>query len=455
MINNGGDIIESFIRYNYNFIDEMIFIDNGCTDNTISIIRNLIKEGFKLTIYDESLMTFNLFEFENKYINKIIKEIHPDIVIPLDADEFIIADGDPRRALEKLPLNKIYYIHWQWYVMTPNDDSSELFIPKRMQYCLKNAPYNYSDGKLVTKIIIPAKYFSQKRLKVSAGHHTAFGNGKFLIEEISNIRQAHYRIVSEDQFIEKTFCYTIRDIATLSHNYETAQRTNQMAMIESNNIHDIAYDASFAGYDKEIIYKPINLEYCTKTPLLIKYCNSVSDGVLEQVRRTGCEMAIRYYNCEREKRERKGLEPVVLYLDSVKGKECIFPDPSIKLTMVTACINVRAYITTVKEIRFLKANYRLIITPEWLKFIPHRFVIILDSDNYDVISKELVSQGVDKSQIVSWEKYREKIGILGRIKCDLSFLPGSTELVRKYMKRNGMKNTVIKTIKRVKQEGKR
>jgi glycosyltransferase involved in cell wall biosynthesis len=137
MINNGGDIIESFIRYNYNFIDEMIFIDNGCTDNTISIIRNLIKEGFKLTIYDESLMTFNLFEFENKYINKIIKEIHPDIVIPLDADEFIIADGDPRRALEKLPLNKIYYIHWQWYVMTPNDDSSELFIPKRMQYCLK------------------------------------------------------------------------------------------------------------------------------------------------------------------------------------------------------------------------------------------------------------------------------------------------------------------------------
>ncbi len=47
MVNNESEIIESFIRYNYNFIDEMVIIDNGCTDNTMQIIFNLIKEDIK------------------------------------------------------------------------------------------------------------------------------------------------------------------------------------------------------------------------------------------------------------------------------------------------------------------------------------------------------------------------------------------------------------------------
>ena len=53
MVNNESEIIESFIRYNYNFVDEMVIIDNGCTDNTIKILRKMISEGFKITIFDE------------------------------------------------------------------------------------------------------------------------------------------------------------------------------------------------------------------------------------------------------------------------------------------------------------------------------------------------------------------------------------------------------------------
>ena len=44
MVNNESEIIESFIRYNYNFVDEMVIIDNGCTDNTIQIVYHLIEE---------------------------------------------------------------------------------------------------------------------------------------------------------------------------------------------------------------------------------------------------------------------------------------------------------------------------------------------------------------------------------------------------------------------------
>ena len=52
MVNNESEIIESFIRYNYNFVDEMVIIDNGCTDSTIKIIRKLIGEGFKKPFLD-------------------------------------------------------------------------------------------------------------------------------------------------------------------------------------------------------------------------------------------------------------------------------------------------------------------------------------------------------------------------------------------------------------------
>ena len=55
MVNNEAEIIESFIRYNYNFVDKMVIIDNGCTDNTMLIIEKLKNEGYNLETFDESL----------------------------------------------------------------------------------------------------------------------------------------------------------------------------------------------------------------------------------------------------------------------------------------------------------------------------------------------------------------------------------------------------------------
>lgn len=72
MVNNESESIESFIRYNYNFLNKMIIIDNGCTDNTVEIINHLrFDEGYNIEIYDESLRAFDLYYFENKYMNMI------------------------------------------------------------------------------------------------------------------------------------------------------------------------------------------------------------------------------------------------------------------------------------------------------------------------------------------------------------------------------------------------
>ena len=450
MVNNESEIIESFVRYNYNFVDEMVIIDNGCTDSTIKIVRNLINEGFKITVYDESLEAYNQFRLDNKYLNKIINEIKPDIILPLDADEFLIGSENPRDILEGLDLNSIYYVTWRWYVMTEFDDKKEAFIPKRMNYCLKRAAWNYSDGTPVTKTIIPAKYYKDMGLTLSMGHHKVFGNDKVNIVNLDTLQFAHYRAISEQQLIYKTSCYTMRDIATMENNFETAQRTNQMAIIESGkSMWEAAEESSYGGYPRDIEKNPLDLKYCLKCNLNMKYEDLSSESIEKRILYTGREMAVRAYNSERSKKEKRLLKPIVIWLDGIRGDECIFPDPSNKLTILTELYNVRGLVTTTEEIKFLKANYRLIITPDFLKFIPHEYVIIADETKYTEIKELLSSQGVDKDSIITLKEYKKKLRLLKNIYCNICFVPSMLHRVNKYIKRNGFKATVTKIIARL------
>ena len=450
MVNNESEIIESFIRYNYNFVDEMVIIDNGCTDSTIEIVTNIIKEGYKITVYDESLEAYNQFRLDNKYLNKIIDEKQADIILPLDADEFLIADGNPREELEKLDLNKIYYVNWQWYVMTRKDNPDEPFIPRRLQYCLSKPAWNYSDGSPVTKVIVTAKYYRKMRLTMAMGHHTVFGNDKVDIEHLDNIRFAHYRAISVDQLIYKTSCYTMRDIATMENNFETAQRTNQMAVIESGkDMWDAAEEASYGGYDRDIVHRPIDLTLCINSKPEIKYAQLAKENLAHRVMYTGREMAIRAYNEARARKEKPILKPIVLWLDGIKGEECIFPNPSNHLTVLTQMYNVRGLLTTTKEIRFLKANYRLIVTPDFVKFIPHEYIVIPDTVDFEKTKQEIESYGILREQIISLKEYEKQLGVGKVVFSRLAFVPSIVGRVNQYIKRNGIKGTTKKIRERM------
>lgn len=451
MVNNESEIIESFIRYNYNFLDEMYIIDNGCTDNTIKILRNLINDGYKIVIYDESLEAYDQFRLDNKYLNKIIKESDPDLIIPLDADEFIISDHkDPRKEMEKLSLDKIYYVNWQWYVMTEKDDVKETFIPRRLKYCLKRTVWNYSDGTPVTKVILPARYFKEKKLTMSMGHHTVYGDKSIAIEEINNIKLAHYRAISEEQLVYKTCCYTMRDIATMGNNIETAQRTNQLAKIESGiSMHDAAIEASYAGYPKEIKENQIDLSFCEPDSLTIKYSDLSSESIAERIMRTGQEMAIRSYNLERKLKEYMWLEPIVLWLDGVRKTDVFLPDPSNESTFLVAKYNVRAYLTMQEEIKFLKCNYRLLVNPEQVKFIPHQFIVVPSTCDVEDVRMKLHNGGFSTDRVISVGEYRKKLGLIKCFYSDLLVVPGMIVRIKKYIGRNGVNGTVRKIKERL------
>lgn len=452
MVNNESEIIESFVRYNYNFLDEMFFVDNGCTDNTVAILRKLMEEGYRIKIYDESLETYNQFRLDNKYLSKIIPENNPDIIIPLDADEFLICENEnPRDALEKLTLDRIYYVNWQWYVLTDKDDKEECFIPKRLRHHLIRPVWNYSDGTPVTKVIIPAKYYSKMKLSMSMGHHTVYGNSNTKIENIENIRFAHYRAIGEEQLIYKTLCYTMRDIATMENNIETAQRTNQLSEIENGKDMDVAaMEASYAGYPKEIVEDPICLRYCDPDSLEIKYAELARESLAMRAAKTGQEMAIRAYNLEREKKEYFGLTPIILWLDGVRKTDVFLPDASNHSTFLVAKYNVRAYLTLQNEIKYLKYNYRLIVTPEQMKFIPYQYIVVPDTCDVNDVKTMIASRGYSTEKIITEKEYKKKLGIIKSLYADILLIPGMIERIGKYIGRNGIGSTILKIIERLK-----
>lgn len=162
-------------------------------------------------------------------------------------------------------------------------------------------------------------------------------------------------------------------------------------------------------------------------------------------------MAVRAYNSERNKKEKRLLKPIVLWLDGIRGEECIFPNPSNKLTFLTEMYNVRGLVTTTEEIKFLKANYRLIVTPDFVKFLPHEYIVVADQSNYVTVKKMLISKGLDEKQIISLAEYKKHLGVALRIYCAICFIPSMTSRVNKYLKRNGLMTTVNKIKQRLKQ----
>ena len=93
-IKNEMDIIETFIRYNSNITDGMIILDNNSSDDTGKILDALKGEYPNLHVYDNHFESHHDITLEINYLLDLaVNEYEADMIVPLDADEFITADG--------------------------------------------------------------------------------------------------------------------------------------------------------------------------------------------------------------------------------------------------------------------------------------------------------------------------------------------------------------------------
>ena len=199
-VKNEGDIIESFCRYNLTYCDGMFIQENDSSDNTLEILQKLISEGLPIYLTQKG-----------SYINKAekaIDEYGADLIVPLDADEFLYhIDGkNPREILEELREDVEYQIPWRTYVYEKEPDIGLGFISNNFTH-YRNPALEIAQGH-AGKTLISKYLIKEKQAKFSVGAHWLVYpeeyQGSVKIENPEKLVCAHFPVRSHAQLLKKT-----------------------------------------------------------------------------------------------------------------------------------------------------------------------------------------------------------------------------------------------------------
>ena len=202
-VKDEADIIESFVRYNLNILDGMVISDNCSNDNTYDILLKLKEEGLNIYLLKDEDAYFDQTEKRQYLMDYTFKEFNPDIVFPLDADEFIAAydNVNPRKIIETLDLNQLHKYRFENYVISKSDNEKELFIPKRMKTrrILKD-----NKGCGIKTIIPRSVYDSGISLQMGAHNIKSITSGEIITSCFNTeLFLAHYPVRSNYQLTNK------------------------------------------------------------------------------------------------------------------------------------------------------------------------------------------------------------------------------------------------------------
>lgn len=223
-IKNEADIIESFVRYHGEIVDDIFLIENGSTDGTLSILQALKEEGYPITIFDEADTEFDELKFINKYADIVLGSGQIDWLIPIDADEFLYAGGkNPREYMEKWKTDTVYLVMWRTYIWKPDAEAKNGFVPDRFEI--------YRDEKYesFTKVIIPGNLYGRKSLLISHGNHDVIGVD-VKRERDDLIKFVHYPIRSKEQFKAQIVVNHIMQMSRFARGKSEAWHWNDMYM---------------------------------------------------------------------------------------------------------------------------------------------------------------------------------------------------------------------------------
>lgn len=276
MVKNEADVIESFVRYNSNVMDGMLILDNGSTDDTLKILKHLKDEGLPLIIFEDSDREHEQATKMTKLLIKAVDEFQADIVVPLDADEFIISSdqGNPRKILEKIESTTFYLVKWKIFV--PDFSKNEKFIPARITSARDDNLEEFY------KVVIPKELVKNYNVKLTFGSHSLVFDPNY--EDIINcvinndLRIAHFPIRSKEQIISKVAVGWIYTLARFERpegqNFHWQRMFNKLKEnkeIADQDLIEFAKQYSLQKPEKEINLKeePIDLSFCKNTE--IKY----------------------------------------------------------------------------------------------------------------------------------------------------------------------------------------
>jgi glycosyltransferase involved in cell wall biosynthesis len=167
---NEADIIECFVRHNLKYLDALVVVDHGSTDQTRNVLLSLKAEGMPLIVLGQNEPAFFQGHAQTTLGRQFIKELEADFCFPLDADEFLTAPS--REVLEaslmSLPPGTFGRIPWRNYV--PSLGGEAISHP-----LLRVTERAVSKGVPTAKVILSRVFCDSRQLVVSLGNHAVVG----------------------------------------------------------------------------------------------------------------------------------------------------------------------------------------------------------------------------------------------------------------------------------------
>jgi len=189
-VQNGADIIESLCRYYCSFCDGFIVTNNFSTDNTQTILDSLIKEG--LPVY-----LTNIYNKPREQFVFAVNKYQADIVLPADADEFLICagGGSPRPVLESLDEKIEYHIPCRNFTCPKDLNDNSIFYPS---YTNKYSKFSYYKTAISRFLLI-----NKSAVPDPGRHYFMYINYEPEIKKIKTLYYNHYPIRNLNQFLLK------------------------------------------------------------------------------------------------------------------------------------------------------------------------------------------------------------------------------------------------------------
>ena len=137
LIADSADIVESFVRHTLTYADEMLVVDHAASDGTGDILCSLQEEGLPVRVerYDGAELRHD--EIMTALMHRAFDVHDADIVVPVDADEFLVTEdvAKPCRAvLLRLRTDMTFYAwHWMYELEAPEEDAGEFLLSRPLR----------------------------------------------------------------------------------------------------------------------------------------------------------------------------------------------------------------------------------------------------------------------------------------------------------------------------------
>lgn len=260
MVKNEADIIESFARHVLCLADVLLVTDHMSTDSTVDILRNLQAEGLPIRLEEFRKAGYYQAEVMTAMLHRAVAEEGADLILALDADEFLVAGQGTawlRAYLQGLDSSVVYQLPWVDYELKQPEKQQDKFLLARPVWRQKVA-------NSLGKVMLGAVAVRRQQLSLGQGNHVAktpelagnmFGVATEPVAE--GVHLAHFPRRSEAQQISKNLCMWLSNLSAFTEytyyamDYQPAFRAFMEGKVLQHATQGERQEAQLGAYKEE------------------------------------------------------------------------------------------------------------------------------------------------------------------------------------------------------------